>query len=233
MEWLCKNLTPGTTVSRVANYPALLRAHWPLPQQLPRVSLIVPTRDQYKLLHACLEGLLTRTDYPNLEIIVVDNQSTDHQTLDYLATLKERGVIVLDHPFPFNYSTINNRAADAATGEVIGLINNDIEIIESSWLKEMVAQLMRAGVGAVGAKLLWPNSMVQHGGVVVGVNGLAAHSGNTLAEHDPGYLGNNQITRRQSAITAACMLMRKTVYDTVGGLDESTFRWRSTMSTCA
>lgn len=130
---------------------------------------------------------------------------------------------MLDHPFPFNYSTINNRAADAATGEVIGLINNDIEIIESSWLKEMVAQLMRPGVGAVGAKLLWPNNMVQHGGVVVGVNGLAAHSGNTLAEHDPGYLGNNQITRRQSAITAACMLMRKTVYDTVGGLDENTF----------
>ena len=223
VQWLCKNLTPGTTVTPVAHYPALLRAHWPLPTQLPRVSLIIPTRDQYKLLHACIEGLLTRTDYPNLEIIVVDNQSTDQQTLDYLATLKERGVTVLDHPFPFNYSTINNRAADAATGEVIGLINNDIEIIESSWLKEMVAQLMRPGVGAVGAKLLWPNSMVQHGGVVVGVNGLAAHSGNTLAEQDPGYLGNNQITRRQSAITAACMLMRKAVYDTVGGLDESTF----------
>ncbi|WP_033728139.1 glycosyltransferase family 2 protein [Pseudomonas parafulva] len=222
-EWLCRTLEPGAIVSRVAQYPALLRAHWPLPDELPRVTLIVPTRDQYKLLHECLEGLLTRTDYPNLEIVVVDNQSTDHQTLDYLTSVQTRGVKVMRHPFPFNYSVINNRAADAATGDVIGLINNDIEIIEGCWLKEMVAQLMRPGVGAVGAKLLWPNGMVQHGGVVVGVNGLAAHTGNMLAEHDAGYLGNNQITRRQSAITAACMLMRKTVYDTVGGLDETAF----------
>jgi GT2 family glycosyltransferase len=223
IAWLCEQLAPGTTVTAVANYPALLRAHWPMPEQLPRVSLIVPTRDQYKLLFTCIEGLLNETDYPNLEIIVVDNQSTDQQTIDYLATLNERGVTVLSHPFPFNYSTINNRAARLATGELICLVNNDIEIIDSGWLKEMVAQLMRPNVGAVGAKLLWPNRMVQHGGVVVGVNGLAAHSGNTLSEHDPGYLGNNQLTRRQSAVTAACMLMRKAVFDAVGGLDEGTF----------
>ncbi|MGE8048818.1 glycosyltransferase family 2 protein [Pseudomonas monteilii] len=221
--WLCEQLAAGATVSTVDNYPALLRAHWPLPVELPRVSLIVPTRDQYKLLAACMEGLLNDTDYPNLELIVVDNQSSDLQTLEYLTALSHRGVTVLRHPFPFNYSTINNRAATMATGDVIGLVNNDIEIIDSGWLKEMVAQLLRPNVGAVGAKLLWPNRMVQHGGVVVGVNGLAAHSGNTLAEEDPGYLGFNQLTRRQSAVTAACMLMRKAVFDEVGGLDERTF----------
>ncbi|WP_449431678.1 glycosyltransferase family 2 protein [Pseudomonas putida] len=223
ITWLCERLAPGATVSKTPDYPALFRAHWPLPAQLPRVSLIVPTRDHYKLLFACVEGLLKDTDYPNLEIIVVDNQSSDPQTLEYLTDLAERGVIVLRHPFPFNYSTINNRAARVATGDLIGLVNNDVEIIDSSWLKEMVAQALRPGVGAVGAKLMWPNRMVQHGGVVVGVNGLAAHTGNALAQHDPGYLGSNQITRRQSAVTAACLLMRKKVFDLVEGLDEYTF----------
>ncbi|OUM36993.1 glycosyl transferase [Pseudomonas putida] len=223
VAWLCQRLAPGARVSAVADYPALLRAHWPLPEKLPRVSLIVPTRDQYKLLHACIEGLLNDTDYPDLEIIVVDNQSREPETLAYFAELMERGVNVLAHPFPFNYSTINNRAASFATGELIGLVNNDIEIIESGWLKEMVSQVLRPGVGAVGAKLLWPNRMVQHGGVVVGVNGLAAHTGNTLEQRDSGYLGMNQITRRQSAVTAACLLLRKSLFDSVQGLDERAF----------
>lgn len=223
IAWLCERLADGATVITVPDYPALLRAHWPLPTELPRVSLVVPTRDQYGLLHACIEGLLNNTDYPNLEIIVVDNQSSDPQTLAYLDQLAERGVKVLPHPYPFNYSAINNRAVAHATGELIGLVNNDIEIIEADWLKEMVSQLLRPKVGVVGAKLLWPNRMVQHGGVVVGINGLAAHTGNTLAEHDAGYLGFNQITRRQSAVTAACLLLRKSVFDAVNGLDEDAF----------
>jgi len=223
IAWLCQGLAAGATVTPVLDYPALLRAHWPLPQRLPRVSLIVPTRDQYKLLRTCLEGLLNETDYPDLEIIVVDNQSSDPDILAYFAELTARGVTVLSHPYPFNYSAINNRAASYATGELIGLVNNDIEIIESGWLKEMVAQLLRPGIGAVGAKLLWPNRMVQHGGVVVGVNGLAAHTGNNLEQRDPGYLGMNQISRRQSAVTAACLLLRKSVFDEVGGLDEHAF----------
>jgi GT2 family glycosyltransferase len=223
VAWLCQCLAPGATVRALPAYPALLRAQWPLPTTLPRVSLIVPTRDQYRLLHTCIEGLLNDTDYPNLEIIVVDNQSSDPQTLAYLAELPERGVKVLPHPHPFNYSAINNHAATHATGEVIGLVNNDIEIIEAGWLKEMVSQLLRPAVGAVGAKLLWPNRMVQHAGVVVGVNGLAAHTGNTWEEHDAGYLAFNQITRRQSAVTAACLLVRKSVFDAVNGLDERAF----------
>lgn len=223
MEWLCDALAPGSLVSRVHDYPALLRAHWPLPEKLPRVSLIVPTRDQYKLLHACIEGLLTRTDYPDLEVIVVDNQSSDPDTLVYLGDIKARGVKVLEHNHPFNYSTINNRAASLATGDVIGLVNNDIEVIENGWLKEMVAQLTRPGVGAVGAKLLWPNRMVQHGGVVTGINGLAAHTGNHLNDSDAGYLGLNQLTRRQSAVTAACLLLNKSLFEEVGGLDENSY----------
>lgn len=223
LSWLCRQLAPGATVSQVADYPALLRAHWPLPAELPRVSLIVPTRDQYKLLHACIEGLLNDTDYPNLEIIVVDNQSSDPLTLAYLTDLSRRGVKVVSHPYPFNYSTINNRAVSVASGEVIGLINNDIEVLEGGWLKELISHLSRPGIGAVGAKLLWPNKMVQHGGVVVGINALAAHAGNNLEQRDAGYMGLNQITRRQSAVTAACLLLRKTVFEAVDGLDERAF----------
>lgn len=223
VEWLCQQLAPGATVSQVVDYPALLRAHWPLPERLPRVSLIVPTRDQFKLLHACIEGLLNDTDYPNLDIIVVDNQSSDPQTLTYLADLTKRGITVLPHPHPFNYSTINNRAASVATGELIGLVNNDIEILEADWLKEMVAQALRTGVGAVGAKLLWPNRMVQHGGVITEINGLAAHVGNNLNEHDAGYLATNQLTHCQSAVTAACLLMRKARFEELGGLNEIDF----------
>ncbi len=223
VDWLCTQLAPGSRVSRLTNYSALLRSHWPLPQRLPKVSLIVPTRDQFKLLHACIEGLLTATDYPNLEIIVINNQSRDAETLKYLKTIEKRGVVILDHPYQFNYSTMNNRAVGIASGTVIGLINNDIEVIDPMWLREMVSQLHRPNVGIVGAKLLWPNRMVQHGGVVVGVNLLAAHSGNTLSEDDAGYLGFNQLVRRQSAVTAACLLIRKTDYEAVGGLDQFDF----------
>jgi len=223
IQWLCAQLALGSQVTQLAGFPALLRAHWPLPAQLPRVSLIIPTRDQYALLKTCVEGLLEHTDYPDLELIIVDNDSTDPDTLDYLSAVEKRGVRILAHPYPFNYSTINNCAAAIATGHIIGLVNNDIEIIGSCWLREMVAQLHRPGVGAVGAKLMWPNRIVQHGGVVVGVNGLAAHTGNFSHEGDPGYLGMNQITRRQSAVTAACLVMRKSVFDEVGGLDELAF----------
>jgi GT2 family glycosyltransferase len=223
IAWLCQCLAPGATVKALPQYPALLRAQWPLPASLPRVSLIVPTRDQVELLRTCIEGLLNNTDYPDLEIIVVDNQSSDPNALEYLADLPARGVTVLAHPYPFNYSTINNRAVEHATGEIIGLINNDIEILAPNWLKEMVSQVIRPGVGAVGAKLLWPNGMVQHGGVVVGINGLAAHTGNTLNEQDPGYMGLNQITRQQSAVTAACLLLPKSLYQRLGGLDERAF----------
>jgi len=223
IEWLCEQIKPGAKVSQITEYPALLRVQWPLPAQLPSVSIIVPTRDQYKLLHACIEGLLNNTDYLGLEIIVVDNQSNDPQTLEYLSELATRGVRVLNHPYPFNYSTINNRAVQAATGELICLLNNDIEIIESDWLKKMVAQVLRPNIGAVGAKLLWPNMMVQHAGVVVGINGLAAHAGNSLAIDDAGYLGLNQLSRRQSAVTAACILMRKETFTAVGGLNETAY----------
>lgn len=223
IAWLCQCLKPNTLVRALPNYPALLRAHWSLPAELPKVSLIVPTRDQVGLLRTCIEGLINNTDYPDLEIIVVDNHSSDPATLAYFKELIGLNIKVLPYPQPFNYSAINNYAVNHATGELIGLINNDIEVIESGWLKEMVSQLLRPNIGAVGAKLLWPNRMVQHAGVVVGISGLAAHTGNNLSQSDPGYLSINQICRRQSAVTAACLLLRKSTFELVNGFDEHTF----------
>lgn len=223
MHWLANIMAPGAQVSVNPRYSGLLHIEWPLPEDLPRVSLIVPTRDQYKLLHTCIEGLLTKTDYTDLEIIVVDNDSTDPKTLAYLGTLQQRGITVLRHPHPFNYSAINNRAVEHATGNIIGLVNNDIAISDAGWLKEMLAQLLKPGVAVVGAKLTWPNDMVQHGGVAIGINSLASHTGAGLHKHDPGYLGLNQLVRSQSAVTAACLLIRKTTYQLIGKLDEVRF----------
>ncbi len=203
---------------------ALIHAHrivYPDPDW-PSVTLVVPTRDGFELLKACIESML-RADYPALDICVVDNGSACQKTLAYLRRLPEKGIRVLSWPYPFNYSTINNFAVSQTTSDVIGLINNDIEALDTTWLKSMVRQLMRDGVGAVGAKLLWKNSMVQHAGVQVGLHGLAGHVGNNWLDTDAGYCGINQIVRSTSAVTAACLLMRRADYERSGGLDERAF----------
>ncbi|CAI3788169.1 hypothetical protein AHFPHNDE_01842 [Pseudomonas sp. MM227] len=223
MAWMVDLLAVGAGVEPVVGFPGLLRARWPLPRILPRVSIIIPTRDQLKLLRTCVEGVLTETDYPNMEVIIVDNDSSEPDTLLYLSELKERNVIVLDHPYPFNYPAVNNRAAEIASGDLICLLNNDIEILSKDWLKEMVSQLARDGVGAVGAKLLWPNGMVQHGGVVLGTNSLAAHAGNKSLDNDGGYLGLNQLTHQRMAVTGACLLIKNSIYLEHGGMNETAY----------
>jgi len=223
LERFVSDMDCAAVVTQTAGHPHILRTIWPLPVAAPMVTLIVPTRDQHRLLSACVEGLLRNTDYPDLEIIVVDNLSSDPETLAYLEDLERRGVRVLRYPHPFNYSAINNFAVEHARGEVIGLINNDIEVIDGGWLREMVSQLLRPGVGAVGAKLLWKNGMVQHSGIVVGVERLAAHIGNSWHRADPGYLGTNQATRRQEAVTAACLILKREVFLKAGGLDSVAF----------
>jgi GT2 family glycosyltransferase len=223
IAWLVNTLSEGATVETIPHFPGLLRACWPLPDKLPKVSIMIPTRDQVILLRTCVEGVLSRTDYPNLEVIIIDNDSSDPETLTYLADLEQRGVVILPHPFPFNYPAVNNRAAEIATGEFVCLLNNDIEILSGDWLKKLVSQAVRTDIGVVGAKLIWPNKMVQHGGVIIGINGVAAHSGNNLQAHEAGYLGLNQISHKRSAVTAACMLLGADLYRQCGGMDEQRF----------
>jgi GT2 family glycosyltransferase len=188
-----------------------------------RVSLIIPTRDQQPLLQACIESLLEYTDWPQLEIIIVDNDSTQAVTHTYFRKLEKQGIRIFPVSGAFNFSRINNLAVEIAQGEVIGLINNDIQALHAGWLQEMLSHLFQPGVGAVGAKLLWPNHMVQHGGIVLGVGNVAAHYGNLCMDDDWGDHGRNQLAMQVSGVTAACLLMRKADYVGMGGLDEVAF----------
>ncbi|MBV9553190.1 MAG: glycosyltransferase, partial [Alphaproteobacteria bacterium] len=147
--------------------PGIWRVKRTLPQRPPRVTLIVPTRDRRELLRPCIEGLLNRTRYPDFEVIVVDNESRDPVTLAYLDVLRASGrVRIMRVPGEFDFSALNNRAAAAATGELLGLVNNDIDVIDPDWLGEMVSQALQQGVAAVGAKLRYADDTIQHAGVV-------------------------------------------------------------------
>ncbi|MDY1015749.1 glycosyltransferase family 2 protein [Pseudomonas coleopterorum] len=223
VAWLVDSLATGASVQPIAGFPGLLRACWPVPEALPQVSIIIPTRDRVELLKTCVEGLLRKTDYPNIEIIIVDNDSSDPETLAYMACLEEKGIVRLSYPHPFNYSAMNNSGVEIARGEYVCLLNNDIEIINKDWLRELISHGIRNNVGAVGAKLLWPNRMVQHGGVVLGVDGIAGHAGYSCKDTDPGYLGFNQTARRISALTAACLLIKKSIYADIGGMDKERY----------
>ena len=196
-----------------------------LPEKLPLVSLIIPTRNQVRLLKPCIESIIALADYEALEILVVDNDSDDPETLAYMQEIEDRGVAkIVRAPGPFNYSAINNRAAEVARGEIIGLVNNDIEVISNGWLKAMVRCLSRKDVGAVGARLLYADGRVQHGGVVLGIGGVAGHFGKLARRTDVGPFGQLRLARESSAVTAACMLVRREVFEQVGGLDEHGLR---------
>lgn len=187
------------------------------------VSLIIPTRDHADMLKRCIDSIGKFTKWPNLEIIVIDNGSTEPKTKTYFRALAKQGVKVLPLPGPFNFAALNNAAVEAASGDIVGLINNDIEALHDGWLDEIVSQLLRPGVGAVGAKLLWPNGMVQHGGVLLGVGNVAGHFGNRLADADWGDHGRNQLIQQVSGVTAACLFLRKRDYLAVGGMDAVAF----------
>jgi O-antigen biosynthesis protein len=203
------------------------RVRWFLPEPVPKVSLIVPTRDRAELLARCVAGLLHRTDYPNMELLVVDNGSTDPDTLGLFDRLRcDTRVRVLAAPGPFNFSALNNKAAREAAGEVLVLVNNDVDVIRGDWLREMVSHAMRPEVGAVGAKLLYANHTVQHGGVLLGMGtfeggpGVAGHVGSGKPNDSTGYFGGLTLVREFSAVTAACMALRREVFEAVGGFDE-------------
>lgn len=188
---------------------------------LPTVTVIVPTRNRVDLLRTCLTGL-ERTDYPELDIIVVDNGSDDPATLAYLEALPGN-MRVLHQPGPFNFSALNNRAAKCAQGQILCLLNNDIEIMAPDWLKIMAAQALRDDVGAVGARLLYPDGRIQHAGVVTGVGGGAAHAHRLLHPHDEGYFRRHALPQFVSAVTAACLVVQRERFAAVGGLNETHF----------
>jgi len=208
------------TVGR-ATVGAFYRVQYELPTDPPLVSVIIPTRDQCALLRQCLESIRSKSTYANYETVVVDNQSVDEDAKEYLKTLrKQPGVSVIRYDKPFNYSAINNLAVRHAKGEIICLLNNDTEVISEGWMEEMIGLLMQPKVGVVGARLLYSDGTVQHGGVLVGVGGVGNHAHLGCARNDPGYFGRAWLAQEYSAVTAACLMTRKSLYQELDGLNE-------------
>lgn len=197
------------------------RLRYTLRAPLPLVSLIIPTRNGLHLIRTCVESVLNKTDYANYEILIIDNGSDDPATLVYFDHLRSDARIrIIRDEGPFNYSALNNAAVRMAKGEVLGLLNNDLEVISPEWLTEMVSLAMQPAIGAVGARLWYPDGTLQHGGVILGIGGVAGHAHKGFAKGHPGYVGRASLISGFSAVTAACLVVRKDVFTSVGGLDE-------------
>ena len=192
------------------------------PMPAPRVTLVIPTRDRLDLLRACIDSVLQHTDYPAYDILVVDNGSTCPDTLAYLQRRTEEGRIrVLPFSAPFNFSLLVNRGVAQCETPLVCLLNNDIVVTRGDWLDELVLHGCRREVGAVGALLRYPSGTLQHAGVVVGFGGVAGHAFVHAPADHPGYLGRALVTQNYSVVTAACLLVRRDVFNAVGGFDES------------
>ena len=212
-------------VERLPDAPTWLRVRRQVPSPAPLVSVIIPTRDRVELLSRCVAGVLEHTDYSALEILIVDNDSVEPATKAYLAEIAgDPRVRIVPAPGPFNYSKINNHAVTQTKGDILLFLNNDIEVLSPGWLSEMIAHVVRPQVGAVGARLLYEDGRVQHGGVILGVGGEPPVAGNLYAGapgNDAGYYNHLNLSRNMSAVTAACLAMRKSVFLETGGFDEA------------
>jgi O-antigen biosynthesis protein len=200
--------------------PYSYRVRYALPAPLPRVSIIIPTRDGLDLLRTCISTVQKETLYGDYEMIVVDNDSGAPETLEYLAELdRSKQARVLRYRGPFNFSAINNFAAARATGSVLVLLNNDIEVVSAEWLREMVSLAVQRDVGAVGGLLLYPDGRIQHAGVVTGMGGVAGHAYKREPGTSWGRSRELTVRREVSAVTAACLAVERAKFDRVGGLD--------------
>ncbi|MCP8464853.1 glycosyltransferase [Pseudomonas sp. ZM23] len=206
--------------------PMINRVTYDYPEQ-PLVSILVPTRDQLPLLQRCVESLLDKTRYRHYELLIIDNGSQDADAVQWLAgidALDSEQVRVLRYPQPFNFSAMNNFAARQARGEYLVLLNNDTAIIDGGWLDALLNHARRPEVGVVGAKLYYPDGRIQHGGVVLGLNGPADHPFMGAEHNAPGYMHRLLVDQNYSAVTAACLMIRRSLYDDVQGMDEVDFK---------
>lgn len=188
----------------------------------PKVSIIIPIRDRAELLRNCIMGV-ERTNYPSIDVTVIDNGSTEARTLNLLDELRDKGVKIRRIDGEFNYAAMHNAVIPTVDGHMICLLNNDIEVLSEDWLKIMVASAQQEGIGAVGARLLYPDRTIQHAGIVLGVGGGAGHAHRYQDDRSPGYFGRAHLPQYVSAVTAACMVLRKDHFLSVGGFDEENF----------
>lgn len=192
----------------------------------PLISIIIPTRDQLPVLRACVESLMEHTAYPHYELLIVDNGSTEPDACEFLSKLEGMGinqVRVLRWPQAFNYSSLNNFAVEHARGEVLLFLNNDIQITSKDWLSKMLGNALRPEIGLAGARLDYPDGQVQHGGLVLGMDQSVGFAFQGLAGDRQGYMSRLQAAQNVSAASAACLMMRRNVFDELGGFDAQVF----------
>jgi GT2 family glycosyltransferase len=198
------------------------RIQYTLPDPLPMVSIIIPTKNNHRLLQRCISGLRGTIQNSNFEILIIDNGSSDHQTLQQLHELNNtKQIKVIADARPFNFSALNNHAVQKAQGEYLLFLNDDTEAIHKGWFEEMLSVATRPDTGAVGARLLFPDKSLQHAGVILGLGGVAGHSHKYLKPGQPDYFGRSMLMQEISAVTGACMMLRKKVFQEAGGFDET------------
>jgi GT2 family glycosyltransferase len=197
------------------------RVIYDLPELAPLVSIIIPTRDRLPLLQRCLTSIRQQTEYAPFEIVVVDNASREPATLEYFRSFTgaDDPRVVRDDG-DFNFSRLNNLGARHARGSILALLNNDIEVTDPGWLREMVSHVLQPEVGVVGARLWYPDGTLQHGGVVLGLGGVAGHSHHRVPRGHPGYFNRAFLQQDCSAVTGACLLVRRSLFEKLGGFDE-------------
>ena len=207
-------------------YPSTYRIRYVIVDH-PRISILIPTKDHVEVLQRCIQSIIDKTEYDNYEILIIDNKSEKPETWTYYTSLKENSKInILHYPLPFNFSAINNFAADHTDSPFIVFLNNDTEVISGEWLSAMLEHAQRHDVGAVGAKLLYPNNLIQHAGIVLGIQGdrdykgVAGHSHKYISNRLPGHFFRPHVIGNYSAVTAACLMMRKEIFVEIGGFEE-------------
>ena len=192
-------------------------------KEFKKVSIIIPTKNLGNILDNCLESIFSKTQYPNYEVVLIDNGSTEVRTQEVIHNWKTREPDKFRYELldiPFNFSKINNYAVERSQGEYLLFLNNDTEVVTPDWLEAMVEQAQRPSIGAVGAMLLYPDNTIQHAGVVGGIGGVAGHSHKYYTSDSPGYFGQIQTINNYLAVTAACLMCRRNVFEEVGGFEE-------------
>lgn len=192
-----------------------------LPDRIPSVEIIIPTRDRSDLLETCVNSVFLLTDYPNFQITVVDNDSCEDATFEFHESMSVRkNYRIVEHPGTFNYSAINNAAVKGSTADIVLLLNNDTEVTQPNWLKRMVLEALQPDVACVGAKLFYGNGLTQHAGMIIGMQGVAGHINRFSRASEDGYAGSMKLSADYSAVTAACLAIRRSVFNSLKGFDE-------------
>lgn len=211
-------------VSRCETFPTAYRIKYDI-LSYDKVSIIIPNKNHLDDLALCINSILTKSTYPNFEIVIVDNGSDEPELFEYYDELKKDSrFVICSLDIPFNYSKLNNFAAKKASGKYFILLNNDIEIITPEWIEEMLMYVQRDDVGICGAKLYYPDNTIQHAGVIVGLGGVAGHCFGGFNRNDNGYLCHLVCAQELSAVTAACLMIKASVFNEVNGLDEDNFK---------